>query len=245
MLREQTDNLSITRADGDDETITLARTHGSEIDTTVLETSLVRFEFQDDLESSRVYRRAKRDTCDHSFTSSTGRTNAWSIFSGLSIADISNISAIALPLYAPDITNSQHYAFCGTHAANSKGQSPHLGGEKETTRSHIDVKLSEPTADVLPKPTQGEVQLQPYKSVPGSGSAPRSQDNRTKAKSLDGRDGLPEANGVWLLPPIKPEFKDKKCLVLDLDETLVHSSFKVHPNAVSSNSLVNIYFYRF
>jgi RNA polymerase II subunit A small phosphatase-like protein len=31
----------------------------------------------------------------------------------------------------------------------------------------------------------------------------------------------------WLLPPIKPEFRGKKCLVLDLDETLVHSSFKV------------------
>lgn len=29
-----------------------------------------------------------------------------------------------------------------------------------------------------------------------------------------------------LLPPRTPEFKDKKCLVLDLDETLVHSSFK-------------------
>ena len=31
----------------------------------------------------------------------------------------------------------------------------------------------------------------------------------------------------YLLPPIRPEFKGKKCLVLDLDETLVHSSFKV------------------
>jgi len=31
----------------------------------------------------------------------------------------------------------------------------------------------------------------------------------------------------WLLPPIAPRFKGKKCLVLDLDETLVHSSFKV------------------
>lgn len=31
----------------------------------------------------------------------------------------------------------------------------------------------------------------------------------------------------WLLPPITPEHKGKKCLVLDLDETLVHSSFKV------------------
>lgn len=33
----------------------------------------------------------------------------------------------------------------------------------------------------------------------------------------------------WLLPPIQPRFRGKKCLVLDLDETLVHSSFKVRP----------------
>ncbi|KAI9820112.1 MAG: hypothetical protein M1832_003819 [Thelocarpon impressellum] len=31
----------------------------------------------------------------------------------------------------------------------------------------------------------------------------------------------------WLLPPLQPRFKGKKCLVLDLDETLVHSSFKI------------------
>ncbi|POR35792.1 Putative phosphatase PSR2 [Tolypocladium paradoxum] len=31
----------------------------------------------------------------------------------------------------------------------------------------------------------------------------------------------------WLLPPVAPEHKGRKCLVLDLDETLVHSSFKI------------------
>jgi RNA polymerase II subunit A small phosphatase-like protein len=31
---------------------------------------------------------------------------------------------------------------------------------------------------------------------------------------------------AWLLPPLHPRFRGKKCLVLDLDETLVHSSFK-------------------
>lgn len=36
-----------------------------------------------------------------------------------------------------------------------------------------------------------------------------------------------EEQRKWLLPPIAPEHKGRKCLVLDLDETLVHSSFKV------------------
>lgn len=39
-----------------------------------------------------------------------------------------------------------------------------------------------------------------------------------------------EQKQQWLLPPIAPRFQGKKCLVLDLDETLVHSSFKVMIN---------------
>eukprot|EP00826_Nyctotherus_ovalis_P055717 TRINITY_DN7429_c0_g1_i1.p1 TRINITY_DN7429_c0_g1~~TRINITY_DN7429_c0_g1_i1.p1 ORF type:complete len:529 (-),score=145.11 TRINITY_DN7429_c0_g1_i1:141-1727(-) len=35
----------------------------------------------------------------------------------------------------------------------------------------------------------------------------------------------------WLLPPIKDELKGRKTLVLDLDETLIHSSFQEIPNA--------------
>ncbi|SLM37958.1 NLI interacting factor [Lasallia pustulata] len=37
----------------------------------------------------------------------------------------------------------------------------------------------------------------------------------------------PNEKQQWLLPPIQPRFHGKKCLVLDLDETLVHSSFKI------------------
>ncbi|EEP81769.1 hypothetical protein UREG_06634 [Uncinocarpus reesii 1704] len=38
---------------------------------------------------------------------------------------------------------------------------------------------------------------------------------------------VPLEKAQFLLPPIEPHLKDRKCLVLDLDETLVHSSFKV------------------
>jgi RNA polymerase II subunit A small phosphatase-like protein len=42
--------------------------------------------------------------------------------------------------------------------------------------------------------------------------------------------GPPTATGkqnIWLLPPPLPHLDGRKCLILDLDETLVHSSFKV------------------
>ncbi|TCD62025.1 hypothetical protein EIP91_007543 [Steccherinum ochraceum] len=41
-----------------------------------------------------------------------------------------------------------------------------------------------------------------------------------------GTDGVPKP----LLPPIEPKYAGKKCLVLDLDETLVHSSLKPVPS---------------
>ncbi|KAM5358563.1 hypothetical protein ACJZ2D_015177 [Fusarium nematophilum] len=73
--------------------------------------SLFEFGFEHDLKASRVYRRAKRDTMDFSVRSSVARTHAWSIFSGISLSNISEISVLALPLYADDIANPQHYNF--------------------------------------------------------------------------------------------------------------------------------------
>ncbi|KAG4253113.1 hypothetical protein FPRO03_07073 [Fusarium proliferatum] len=77
------------------------------------ETSLIisKFDFEDDLESSRVYRRAVRESMDFSFRSSITRSHNWSVFSGLSLSDISIISVIALPVYQDDITNAEHYDF--------------------------------------------------------------------------------------------------------------------------------------
>ena len=35
------------------------------------------------------------------------------------------------------------------------------------------------------------------------------------------------SNEKYLLPPVRQQDVNKKCVVIDLDETLVHSSFKV------------------
>lgn len=71
------------------------------------------FDFQGDLETSRPYRRANRDSMDFSFRSSVARSHMWSVFSDLSLSDISNLSVIALPIYADEITNACHYEFGG------------------------------------------------------------------------------------------------------------------------------------
>jgi len=71
------------------------------------------FEFEDDLKTSGPYRRVQRDTMDFSFRSSVARSHAWSVFSGLSLGDVSVMSVIALPIYANEITNSRHYEFGG------------------------------------------------------------------------------------------------------------------------------------
>ncbi|PVI06946.1 hypothetical protein DM02DRAFT_649288 [Periconia macrospinosa] len=100
----------------DNETITTARPSNN-ARTSIIEAVRLRFAFDDDLESSRVYRMVRNDYCDRSFVSSAVRTNAWSIFSGITLADISIISVVALPLYPRDIVNREHYSFGDTEAS--------------------------------------------------------------------------------------------------------------------------------
>ncbi|KAG5808129.1 hypothetical protein H9Q74_007206 [Fusarium xylarioides] len=73
--------------------------------------SISNFDFEDDLESSRVYRRAVRETMDFSFRSSIARSHNWSVFSGLSLGDVSVMSVIALPVCQGDLANAEHYDF--------------------------------------------------------------------------------------------------------------------------------------
>ena len=76
---------------------------------------------------------------------------------------------------------------------------------------------SPPTRDA------GQTQLNlPPPPPRGSQDRPAAGVSRTASNGI-----VPNENQKWLLPPIQPRFRGKKCLVLDLDETLVHSSFKV------------------
>ncbi|KAK0747087.1 hypothetical protein B0T18DRAFT_165014 [Schizothecium vesticola] len=72
------------------------------------------FEFEDDLNFSMPYRRAKRDIIDASPRNSVAFSEAcWSMVSGISLGKISTLAVICLPVYAEEISNSQHYQFTG------------------------------------------------------------------------------------------------------------------------------------
>lgn len=65
--------------------------------------------FEADLNTTRVYTRTQLYNSDVSFTSSAVRTHVWSVFSGLSLSEISDVSVIALPLYPHEIYNGHWY----------------------------------------------------------------------------------------------------------------------------------------
>jgi hypothetical protein len=89
------------------------------------------FIFEEELNNSWVYRRVGRspNIGNFSIVSSAGRTASWSMLSGLSLSDLSNISVLALPIYATDLNNSEVYQF---------GESDLTIPEKISSRMAID-----------------------------------------------------------------------------------------------------------
>lgn len=81
------------------------------------------FDFDTDLQHSRVYKRSfwrrRLGGLKDSHSSITVKTMGWSYLSGLSLADISHISLIDLPVYACEISNSDCYSFGGTTVCES------------------------------------------------------------------------------------------------------------------------------
>ena len=69
------------------------------------------FAFEEDLLASRVYRKPLFSESGDSLVTSAARTTAWSILSALSLTDVSNISMLAVPIYAHEISNNNRYSF--------------------------------------------------------------------------------------------------------------------------------------
>ncbi|KAI1774785.1 NIF-domain-containing protein [Hypoxylon cercidicola] len=89
----------------------------------------------------------------------------------------------------------------------------HMADVEPTTSEPVKQPGAE-TDEQYPKP----VPPPPPGPVPIPAPAPPTAEE----KSID-----IEEQHKFLLPPVQPHLKGRKCLVLDLDETLVHSSFKI------------------
>ncbi|KAK0103378.1 hypothetical protein ONS95_005404 [Cadophora gregata] len=107
------------------------------------------FSFDDDLQTSWVYKRAKAHaTRPFSIASSTQLTQSWSILSALSLSQISNIAVQALPIFESDLHNSNLYSFGdaemdGLLASSPSNMQKHKRSTSEGWRSQIRSRLTQ------------------------------------------------------------------------------------------------------
>lgn len=80
-------------------------------------------------------------------------------------------------------------------------------------------EVAEPTQPEIPAPIS-QVDLPPPPPL-------SKRESQLASKDIPPVPGSSSEKQTWLLPPVQPRFQGRKCLVLDLDETLVHSSFKI------------------
>lgn len=110
---------------------------------------------------------------------------------------------------------------------------PQQQSSKETATEPNDVDMPDaPTvpraaenAAVVDEPVQ-PAELQPQIPLPPPPPLSKRQEQVGTKEVPPVPDAAPEKTS-WLLPPAQAHLKGRKCLILDLDETLVHSSFKI------------------
>ncbi|KAI9677155.1 MAG: hypothetical protein M1829_002729 [Trizodia sp. TS-e1964] len=116
--------------------------------------------------------------------------------------------------------------------APSTDMTTELSGPSTSTDTNTSIPESPlPSTEDLPNgvPAQPAPILPPPPTNPPTSqqSFPTSSTQSIAPTDASSRAVSSEDPSRWLLPPIQPRFQGKKCLVLDLDETLVHSSFKI------------------
>jgi hypothetical protein len=146
------------------------------------------FDFDPDLQASLVYSRSAKRAGDKqsifSTTSTALQSAALSLFSNLSLSQISNISWYALPIYASDLSNSDMYNFGDE-------------GVEQSTRTRNDSSL--PTDSSLPaenlllrlfEARQRRLALQQEAFAGVSSPHLESREDESSAKRLRHRDPL-------------------------------------------------------
>lgn len=123
----------------------------------VVENEAILFDFSDDLQRSRVYRRnqAFRNSVISDLTNSV-HSVGWSFFSDLSMAEVSNISAINLAITEGEAFNPQRSSQTWSAQTNQGASTGHFpesyGGGKRTQMNHA-ARKAVPADD--PSITQG------------------------------------------------------------------------------------------
>ncbi|KAH8813251.1 HAD-like domain-containing protein [Xylogone sp. PMI_703] len=100
-----------------------------------------------------------------------------------------------------------------------------LDASEERTDGETDIQMDDSEPETVEK--QNVAVPAPPKIAAQS---PQPPSDRSQPTVSSDEPVAPESSGPkqqYLLPPIAPRFRGRKCLVLDLDETLVHSSFKI------------------
>lgn len=120
---------------------------------------------------------------------------------------------------------------------------------QEKRDNDIDMPDAPPEQPAAVEPKKGAVSSDPEVAPqlpPPPPLAPRTNPSSPgHERNLTNTSSAPNEQQKWLLPPMRDEFKGKKCLVLDLDETLVHSSFKVGLRIIQKLCDEVTEFYRF
>ena len=99
-------------------------------------------------------------------------------------------------------------------------------------RRESDIEMTDAPVPPVEKQNVVDEPLQPHDVVPVPLPPPpplqkRMRETQPGPEVPPVPDPEPESKQQWLLPPAQPPLKGRKCLILDLDETLVHSSFKI------------------
>ena len=112
-----------------------------------------------------------------------------------------------------------------SHAQNQDWPSSGSMGDSDIDMSDAPAEVPTEEKELPAEPPQAEPQAAKIDLPPPPPLVKR--DSQIAHKEAPVLPASAAEEQAWLLPPVQPHLKGRKCLVLDLDETLVHSSFKI------------------